>query len=90
MTMKIDQYVPVSTAKAQLLEIIRRIEDEHGKVVITKNGLPKAILISYEDFEGLIETIDILADSVTVEGLRKGLKDVKAGRVVGIDEAFKD
>ncbi len=90
MTMKSEEYISVSAAKSQLLEVLRRIEERHGNVVITKNGSPKAVLIPYADFEGLLETIDILADSPTVEGIRKGLKDIKAGRVVSLEEAFKD
>ena len=90
MTMKIEEYVSVSTAKAQLLKVLRRIEEERVKVVITKNGIPKAVLLHYGDFEGLLETIDILSDSQTVKGIKEGLKDIKAGRVVSLREAFKE
>ena len=88
--MNVDEYMSVSAAKSQFLEIVRRIEDENSKVVITKNGTPRAVLLSYDDFDGLLDTIDILADSGTVRGLRKGLKDIKEGRVVSLEEAFKD
>jgi antitoxin YefM len=88
--MKIDDYMSISDAKARLLEVLRRIEEQHGKVVITKNGIPKAVLLSYDDFEGLLETIDILSDSRTVSGIKKGLQDIKAGKVVTLKEAFED
>ena len=80
----------VSAAKAQLLEVLRRIEGQGAKVVITKNGVPKAVLLGYRDFEGLLETIDILTDQRTVEGIKKGLKDIQQGKVVSLKEAFKD
>ncbi|MFQ5903974.1 MAG: type II toxin-antitoxin system Phd/YefM family antitoxin [Candidatus Binatia bacterium] len=88
--MKIEEYIAVSSAKARLLEILRKIEEQHGKVVITKNGFPKAVLINYEDFEGLLETIDILSDAEMMKGVKKGLQDIRAGRVVSLKEAFKD
>jgi len=88
--MKIEEYITVSSAKARLLEILRKIEEQHGKVVITKNGLPKAVLINYEDFEGLLETIDILSDAEMMKGIKKGLQDIRAGRAVSLKEAFKD
>ncbi|MCY3756433.1 MAG: type II toxin-antitoxin system Phd/YefM family antitoxin [Acidobacteria bacterium] len=88
--MSIDEYIPASTAKSQLLNILRRIEEQHTRVVITKNGIPKAVLLPYRDFEGLRETIDILADPAMVQGIRMGLDDVTAGRVVGVEEAFED
>ena len=85
-----DEHLPVSTVKSQLLNILRRIEEEHVKVVITRNGTPKAVLLPYREFEGLRETIDILADPAMVQGIRKGLDDVTAGRVVSVEEAFED
>ena len=88
--MSIDEYIPVSTAKAQLLNVLRRIEEQHAKVVITKNGAPKAVLLPYRDFEGLRETIEILADPATIQGIRRGLDDVAAGRVVSVEEVFED
>jgi antitoxin YefM len=88
--MRTEEYISISDAKTRLLEVLRRIEEQHGKVVITKNGIPKAVLLHYEDFEGLLETIDILSDSRTVEGVKKGLKDIRAGKVVSLKEAFKD
>ena len=88
--MKIEEYMSISDAKARLLEVLRRIEEQHGKVVITKNGIPRAVLLAYDDFEGLLETIDILSDSRTVNGIKKGLRDIKAGKVVSLKEAFRD
>ena len=88
--MSIEEHIPVSTAKSQLLNVLRRIEEQHTRVVITKNGEPKAVLLPYRDFEGLRETIDILADPPMVQGIRKGLDDVTAGRVVSVEEAFED
>jgi antitoxin YefM len=90
MTMKLHEYVPVSTAKARLLELLRRMEEQHSNVVLTRNGIPTAVLLSYDEFQGLIETIDILSDSSTMEGIKKGLKDVREGRVVSLKEAFED
>jgi prevent-host-death family protein len=41
----ISSYVPVSRAKSDLLEIIRRLETEEA-VAVTKNGVPAAVIIS--------------------------------------------
>lgn len=88
--MNIEKHIPVSLAKAKLLELLRRVEDEHENIVITKNGLPKAVLLNYEEFSGLLETIDILADRQAVRAIRAGLKDVQAGRVVRLADAFDE
>ncbi|MGH8006303.1 MAG: type II toxin-antitoxin system Phd/YefM family antitoxin [Candidatus Binatia bacterium] len=87
--MTIEKHVSVSSAKAKLLELLRQIEEEHENVVITKNGLPKAVLLNYNDFAGLLETVEILADPKIMRGIKAGLQDIKAGRVVRLEEAFK-
>ena len=78
--MSMDEHIPASTAKSQLLNVLRRVEEQRAKVVITKNGTPRAVLLSYRDSEGLRETIDLLADPAMLQGIRKGLDDVTAGR----------
>jgi predicted transcriptional regulator len=47
-------------------------------------------LLSYEDFAGLLETIEILADAKTLRGIKAGLQDVKAGRIVRFEDAFEE
>ena len=86
--MTLEKHVSISSAKAKLLEILRQVETDHENVVITKNGLPKAVLVNYEDFEGLLETIEILSDAQTQRGIQAGLKDIKAGRVTRLGGAF--
>lgn len=39
-------------------------------------------------FEGLLETIDILADPKMMRQLKASAKDVKEGRLIDLDEAF--
>jgi hypothetical protein len=34
----------------------------HDTIAITKNGVPEAVMLSMKKFEGLLETIDLLAD----------------------------
>ena len=44
----IDSYVPVSKAKANLLDMVRVLRDSQDTIAITRNGVPEAVLISME------------------------------------------
>jgi antitoxin YefM len=88
--MMIEKHVPISSAKTELLELLLQVEESRENVVLTKNELPKAVLLGYEDFAGLLETIEILADANTLHGIKAGLQDMKAGRVVRCEDAFKE
>jgi len=39
----ISTYIPISKAKADLLDIIRRLENFDDAVAVTKNGVPAAV-----------------------------------------------
>jgi antitoxin YefM len=84
----IEAYVPITQAKAKLLDMVRQIDDTNDAIAITKNGIPEAVLLSMKKFDGLLETIDVLADQVMMEQLRESFKDVKAGRLIDLDEAL--
>ena len=86
---EIDRFISITEAKNKLLDIIRTIEKNDDIIALTKNGLPKAIILSMERFEGILETIDILADEKAMRSLRKSIREADAGRWVSSDSVFK-
>jgi antitoxin YefM len=84
----IETYVPVTQAKTNLLEMVRQLRESDDTIAITKNGVPEAVMLSMKKFEGYLETIDILADQELMAQLKGSADDVKAGRLVKLDEAF--
>ena len=84
----IETFVPITQAKAKLLDMVRQINDTNDTIAITKNGVPEAVMLSMAKFEGLLETIDILADSEMMGQLRRSAQDVNDNTLVDLDEAF--
>jgi antitoxin YefM len=84
----IETFVPITQAKAKLLDMVRQIHDTNDTIAITKNGVPEAVLLSMKKFEGFLETIDILSDPETMQQLKGSAKDIKEGRLIDFDEAF--
>ncbi|MBT8360757.1 MAG: type II toxin-antitoxin system Phd/YefM family antitoxin [Desulfobacterales bacterium] len=84
----IETFVPITQAKATLLDMVRQLSDTNDTIAITKNGVPQAVMLSMRKFEGLLETIDILADEETMRQIKVSAKDVKEGRLIDLDEAF--
>ena len=84
----IENYVPVTQAKANLLEMVRKLGENDDTIAITKNGIPEVVMLSMKKFEGYLETIDILADQDMMTQLKGSANDVKTGRLIELDEAF--
>lgn len=81
--------VPFSEARARLSELLDEVRGSQEHVVITRNGRPVALLMSLDEYESLEETIEVLSDEDLMEQLRRSEEDVKAGRLVDLDDLLK-
>ena len=72
--------------KDRFSEYVDRVEREHERVVVTRNGRPAVVLISPDDLASLEETIAVLSDTDSVRALHAAEAAVAAGDVVrGVD-----
>ena len=85
---QIVKYVSIAKAKSSLQELIRQVEDADEAVAVTKNGVPAAILLSLEKFQGLLDTIEILSDKSTMKFLKTSMRQAKKGKWVRHAEVF--
>jgi antitoxin YefM len=71
--------LPLSSVKARLSELVDRVEAQHDRVVLTRNGKPAAVLLSPEDLEGLEETLALLSDPGVMAQIRESRQSLTAG-----------
>src|SRR5207247_9449772 len=77
----------VSSAKARLLELTRKVNEEGKAYLLTKDGEPVSALVPVEDYEALLETHDILVDHKTMKDLAAALDDEKRSRLSRRDQS---
>lgn len=69
-----------------LSEVIDRVEHQHDRVVVTRNGKPAAVILSPEDLAQLEETIDVLGNSEALADIREADAAYARGDVLrGVD-----
>lgn len=78
--------LPLSSVKAHLSELVDRVEGEHDRVVVTRNGRPAAVLISHGDLEGLEQTLAVLSDPDLMRRIRESEAADDEGDVVSLEE----
>lgn len=67
-------------------DYVDRVEREHDRIVLTRNGRAAAVLISPEDLAQLEETIDVLRDQQALADIREADEAYARGDVVrGVD-----
>ena len=83
--MVMSETLPLATIKAHLSELVDRVESEHERITLTRNGKAAAVLISPDDLESLEETISSL-DPAAMREIQRSRKEVAAGKTVSADE----
>ena len=81
--------VSATTARANFYDLLDEVATSGKRVGITNKGETKAILISSVELASWEATLDVMSDPKLVRGIKKGLEDIKKGRVVPWEEVKK-
>ena len=78
--------LPLAEIQAHLSEIVDRVEREHHRFVLTRNGRPAAVILSPHDLEALEDTLDLLSDPRATAEIESSRADVHVGRVFDAEQ----
>ena len=76
----------VTDAKNKFLGLLRKSHDVGEVFSVTHNGMPYAVILGQEDYDGLLETIDILQDKVFAKELLKRVKSADKKDTVSFEK----
>ncbi len=79
------QTMTITNARQGFLDLPEKVQEE--PVFVTKHGRPVMAVISVEQFEGMLETIEILEDQPFVKRLQKSIEQARRGQTVSLEEA---
>lgn len=78
------QTFSITEARARFADLVR--STKRGVVRITDRNRPAAAVLDWEEYESMMETLEILSDPGFMEQLRAGEKDLEEGRLVDWSE----
>lgn len=65
--------------------ILEKVVSTGSDFVVSVQGQPKAVILPYDEYESLVETLDILSDPDTMAVLEESEADIREGRLVDLD-----
>jgi PHD/YefM family antitoxin component YafN of YafNO toxin-antitoxin module len=74
-------------ARRELTKLPEKLGAEPATVAVTRRGKPVLAIMTWEDYQIIQETLEILSDDEAVEQLRLSIKDVKEGKTIPWQEA---
>jgi antitoxin YefM len=72
--------VPVAEARQNFSALVDEAVTTHQRIQVTRNGVPAVWMIADEDFESIMETLDVLADAAAMRDIPVSRADAEAGR----------
>jgi antitoxin YefM len=80
------KFLTITETRKQLLDLPDQLSDE--PIIITKHGKPAMVALAYEQFESLMETLDILSDTDLMPKLRQSMAQAQSGETLSLDDAI--
>lgn len=70
----------VNVESGNLADLVDGLQRAETAVTIVDNGKPVALLIRPDDYDGLVETLEIMADAELAADIEQARADYAAGR----------
>ena len=81
--------ISITEVKNIIATLPKKLARRQGAVSITRYGKPVLAVMSWQFYESLMETLEILGDEETMASLRRGIKDMERGKFVSWEEVKK-
>ena len=81
-----DKIIPISELQTRAKSIVESVKRTRDPVVITQRGRPAALLVNYEEYEGMMATLEEMSQPDWRERLAQAERDSKAGKGIELEE----
>ncbi len=81
-----EKIVPISDLQVRAKTIVEGVKQTRDPVIITQRGRPAALLVNYEDYEGMVATLEEMSQPDWRERLAEAERASKAGKGIELEE----
>jgi antitoxin YefM len=71
--------IPLAEARAHLSRLVDDAIRTHERVEVTRKGRRAVVLLSAEDYDAIMETLDILGDAEEVRAIAQAQAELRGG-----------
>lgn len=82
------KYISTRKLRQSLAAVMKDVTTHFDRYIILKRGEPEAVLMSIEDYEGWLETLEIMSSPNALEDIRIAKEELKQGQYYSFEEVF--
>jgi prevent-host-death family protein len=72
--------MPISEVKTRLPELVSGVMEREEEIIVTRNGKPAAVLVNYDEYERLKDSLEVLSDPDLMKQIRRSKTFYTKGR----------
>lgn len=73
--------LPISEARKKIFDLADQVQAPSNYFVLTENGRPKAVMMSFDEFDSWRETVEIMKSPQTMKAIKEADSDIKKGKL---------
>lgn len=80
--------ITVRKLRTNLAHVMRDVTKRLDRYIISRRGEPEAVLMCIDDYEGWLETLEIMSSKGAMADIRKAKKELARGKSYSFNEVF--
>jgi PHD/YefM family antitoxin component YafN of YafNO toxin-antitoxin module len=82
--------IPITEARHELTSLPEKLTQHGGTLAITRRGKPVLAVMTWQHYEAILETLEILGDVNLIANLRQGITEAKSAQGVDWESAKRE
>ncbi|KKP32346.1 MAG: hypothetical protein A2360_01420 [Candidatus Staskawiczbacteria bacterium RIFOXYB1_FULL_32_11] len=82
--------ISISEARRRIFDLAEEVQKPSTYYTLTENGRAKAVLMSAEKFDSMMEDLEILSNPKIMTNIKEAEEQIKRGEYVTLDELKKE
>lgn len=84
------KYVGSDDLRKKLTDILNKLPEEGGEIIVTQHGKPQAVLLDLQSYLDLYETIEDLQTPGFIDSIHKAAEEIRKGKGITHEQLLKE
>jgi antitoxin YefM len=80
--------ISVRSLRSNLAGVLDKVSKYSDRYIILKRGEPRTVIMSIDDYEGWLETLEIMSSKEAMASIKAAKKELKAGKGLSFEDVF--
>ncbi|MFT5388115.1 MAG: antitoxin YefM [Lysobacterales bacterium] len=87
---KMIKSISVRELRPNIAKVMQDIHAKFDRYIVSRHGHPEVVMLSVDDYESLLETIDIQSDKALMKRIKKAESEITQNKGKSLEQLHKE